>query len=135
MSANMNFSAGTKEAINEELARLSDFSKLYYLERIIHEKKDLALKKYCHNKLAIIYLEKGMYSKAAENVEVIARMAISYDEKIKALMNEIKLLVHGADYQKAEAILEKVISIANPLRRIEIRKEFIRIYKERAEDL
>ncbi len=134
MSINMNFDAGTKEAINDELSKLSDFSKIYYLERLIHEKKDLALKKYCHNKLAVIYLDKGMYSKAAENVEAIARMAVTYDEKINALMKEIKLLVQGADYQKAEAVLDKTLSIANPLRKIELRKEFVRIYKERAEE-
>jgi len=135
MSLNMNFSANTKETINDELSRLSDFSKIYYLERLIHEKKDIAVKRFCHNKLAIIYLDKGMYSKAAENVEAMARMATSYDEKIKAFINEIKLLVRGADYQKAEAILEKVLSISSPLRKIELRKEFIRIYKDMAGEL
>jgi len=132
---NMNFNVTTKEAINQELAKLSDFSRIYFLERLIHEKKDITVKKFCHNKLAIIYLDKGMYSKAAENMEAISRMALSYDEKIKAFMDEIKILIHGADFPKAEATFDKAISVANPMRKVELKKELIRIYKSRAEEL
>ncbi len=135
MSMNMNFNVTSKEAINLELSKLSDFSQIYYLERLLHEKKDISVKKYCHNKLAVIYLNKGMYSKAAENVEAIARMALSYDEKIKSFMDEVKILVAGADFLKAESIFEKVLSVANPLRKVELRKELVRIYKSRAEEL
>ncbi|MEK6918431.1 MAG: hypothetical protein AABW73_00140 [Nanoarchaeota archaeon] len=133
--SNMNFSVNSKEAINHELSKLSDFSRIYYLERLSKEKGDIVVKKYCYNKLAQMYLSKGMHSKSADNMESIARLALSHEEKIKVMMDEVKILIDGADYARAEAVFDKVVSLAPLVKKIDLRKQLIFIYKARAQAL
>jgi hypothetical protein len=132
MSMNMNFDVTSKEAINLELAKLSDFSRIYYLERLVKERKDITVKRYCYSKLASMYLEKGMHSKAADNIESMGRLALSMDERVKSFMDAIKILVDGSDYIRAEALFDKVVSLANPSTKISLRKQLINIYRSRA---
>lgn len=134
--SNMNFSASSKEAINHELAKLSsDFSKIYYLERLAKENGDISVKKLCYNKLSGIYLSKSMHSKAADNMESLARFALSHEEKVSILMSCVKLLIDGSDNNRAEAVFDKVISISSPSKKIFLRKELVTLYKNRASSL
>ena len=133
--SNMNFGVSSKEGINAELAKLSDFTKIYYLERLAKEKGDISVKKFCYNKLALMYLARGMHSKAADNLESASRFALSYDEKVKIMMDEIKILTDGSDYSRAEAVFDKVVSLANPVKKNDLRKQLVNIYKVRAVEL
>lgn len=115
---------------------MSDFSKIDFLEMIIKERADIAIKKFCHHRLAALYLDRGMNSKAAQNMEALARVAATYDEKIKAYMDSVKILVSGGELIEAERVLDKALGFSSyPAKRVELKKELIKLYKDKAIDL
>jgi len=125
----------SKSEIADKLKKLSDFSRIDYLERCLMEKKDLFIKTFCHHKLAEFYSSKRMFGKAAQHIDAIARLGTTYNEKLQYYMEVVRLLVEAGDYHHAVEVFDKTLSYANNFRRVELKKEFLMILRARAERL
>jgi len=122
--------------INRKLEEMSSaFSKIDYLEQCVKERQDITIKKFCNLKLSLLYLGRGMYGNAAKNMSAVARLAQTYGEKVNAYKEEVRILIKGFKLQQAEDVFTKALSFANKYQRIELKKELMELFKEKAKQL
>jgi len=123
----------TRTEIENKINTMSDFLKMEYLEECSKQNMDLAIKKFCNEKLAELYEVKKMFSEAAKRVESVAEMASTYKDKIQTYINESRLWIRGGDYERADECLQKALACASAREREGIKKTVIEIYKAQAQ--
>ena len=123
----------TKQEIENKARGMSDFLRMEYFETCLKQTKSIEVKKFCHQELARLYEARNMFLEAAKNMNTMAEISITFNEKIKAYVKETELWIKAGRYENADASLKRALASANTQEKEEIKKAIKEFYKRQAE--
>lgn len=124
-----------KEEIEAKLGRMSDFLKMEYLESCLKLTFDTDIQKYCYKKLVELYEDKKMFSEAIKYQARLESVCNTSNEKIPAIIKGAELMIIFGNYDGADSLYKKALSLGNDMQRFEIKRNRIKFYKQMAETL
>ena len=114
-----------KNEVEGFLEGKGDFVCIDYLTRYLKLMPPIEMRKFAYLKLAEIYLEKSMFSSAAEAFKNAALNSVPFREKQNFYLNEAKAWISAFDFDKSDKALKRAMDEANNREKEEIYREFI----------
>ncbi len=126
----------TKEEIEAKASKMSDFLKMEYFESSLkqHRETSFEIKKYVSTQLANLYEKRSMFSEAAKNMNAIADISSTFNEKRIAFIRVIDLYIKAGTYDRADDAFKKAMACANTLEKEEIKSQTKEWYKIQAQN-
>lgn len=125
----------TRREIEEKLKTMSDFLKLEYLESCLKQFESIEIRKFACEKLAELYEQKSMLIEAAKNLDSLAKLVLTFKEKIKAHMKEAEVYIKAGLYNDADNAFKKALNNTNAAERNEIKNQLKELYLRQADAL
>lgn len=125
----------TKEEIEAKASTMSDFLKMEYFESCLkqHRETSFEIKKYVSTQLANLYEKRSMYIEAAKNMNAIADIASTFNEKRIAFVRVVELCIKAGAYDRADDAFKKAMACANTVEKQEIKSQVKAWYKIQAQ--
>jgi len=126
----------SKSELERELDGKGDFIQIDIVNKFLGRSSELKrdTKKFLFLRLAEIYERRLMIREAAKMYDNLGILVISFSEKIKYFLKEVKLLISKGEFNRAEEAMKKAISQASSVERENIYFEVKHFYKEQARE-
>ncbi|MEK6952090.1 MAG: hypothetical protein AABX29_03675 [Nanoarchaeota archaeon] len=128
----MQINEKTLREIQEKAGKMSDFLRMEYLESAAEKIHEVDVHRFCYLELSRLYESRKMYSDAIKYVFKYQETLISQEEKNKAMMKEIELLIRGGNYEKADSLVRKLMEHVKEREKFEVIRRVIEVYKQEA---
>jgi hypothetical protein len=122
----------TKEEIAQKVETMSDFLKMEYLENCLKQFPDREIQKFCYFRLSQLYEGRKMFVEAARNMTRYANLLDRDKNMIKAHLKEAELWIKAGSYDDVDAIIKKIVPMANAVDKIEIKSTIKEAYSKQA---
>lgn len=125
----------TKEDIEEKSKKMSDFLKMEYFESCLKQNHEASfeIRKYVNTQLANLYEKRSMFLEAAKNMNSLADIATTFNEKRLAFIRAIELYIKAGTYDRADDTFKKAMACANVVEKEDIKQQVKIWYKQQAE--
>ncbi len=126
----------TKEAIEAKASKMSDFLKMEYYESCLKQNREASfeIKKFVHTKLADLYEKRSMHPEAAKNMNALADIAATFNEKRLAFVRALELYIKAGSYDRSDDAFKKALACANMKEKEEIKIKVKEGYKTQAQN-
>jgi len=121
--------------IKKELEGKGDFVQIDELTRLLKQKIKPDVRKFLHERLAVIYEAKGMFVDAARMHNNVALASIAFAEKKIHHIAEAELYIDAGQFDMADQAMKKAMSDASPSEKAEIFVTIKNYYKRHAQIL
>jgi tetratricopeptide (TPR) repeat protein len=124
-----------KQEIEELLEGKGDYVKINYLENFLKLMPPIEMRKFAYLKLAEIYLDKKMFSTAAQMFRNAAINSVTFREKKENYLREAKLYLLAGNLDLSEKALKRALDEGNSKEKKETYSEFIDFFIQEAKRL
>lgn len=124
-----------KNEIEDFLEGKGDYMQIDYLNRYLKEAPSLDMKKFAYLKLAQIYMNKGLFSDAANMFKNAAVNSVIFREKQENYVKEAKCYIKAGLFDNVSVALKNAFSEANESEKNKIFQELVDYYKKEGERL
>lgn len=121
----------TRKEIEQKFMSMNDYVKIGYLESCLRNNLDFETRKFVLVKLSGLLEDKGMHLEAAKNMKAAADINTNVQSKVNDFIKSIELFVKAGDFEKAEAMMTRAISLAEN-QRIVVENSAKEIYRTHA---
>jgi len=122
-----------KQDVEKFLEGKGDYIQVDHLERYLKLMPPIEMRKFAYLKLAQIYLNKEMYSSAAEAFKNAAVNSVIFREKQENFLNEAKAYISEGKIDESDKALKKAFDEGNQKEKEALYLEFIKFFKNEIE--
>lgn len=125
----------SKVDIEKEIAKMGDYVKIDYLDRLIKDKSlPVDKRKFAYIKLSEIYEAKGMFADAAKMANNTALMSLTFADKVKFHVREAEMYIKGGIIEKVDEALKKAMGeVVSDREKLNIYNQIKDFFKRQAE--
>ncbi len=126
----------TKEEIDAKASKMSDFLKMEYFESCLKQHREVSfeIRKYVNTQLANLYESRSMFLEAAKNMNSLADIATTFNEKRLAFIRAMDLYIKAGTYDRADDTFKKAMACANTIEKDDIKKQVKVWYKAQGQN-
>lgn len=124
-----------KKDIEEVLEGKGEFVKIDYLTRYLKSMPPIEMRKFAYLKLALVYLNKGMFSEAARMYKNISINSLTFREKRENYLKESKAYVLAGKFDESDKALKRAMGEGNTKEKKECHQTIIDFYKKEGEEM
>jgi len=122
-----------KQDVEKFLEGKGDYIQVDHLERYLKLMPPIEMRKFAYLKLAQIYLNKEMYSSAAEAFKNAAVNSVIFREKQENFLNEAKAYVSEGKIDESDKALKKALDEGNKQEKEALYSEFLKFFRSEIE--